>query len=450
MRDKTYRFAFFTLYQWEEMARYLEEMAAKGWLLDKAGNTLWRFRRVPPQKLRFEVVFFPDASGFDPGPTEGLRVMEDYSARDGWRLLAQWGQAQFFVNDREDPVPMETDPVVQVETLRKAMRRTMLPAHFLLLGVILFQLWTQLSQLWKDPVDFFSSSFYLGMIPFWLLLLAAQGCEIGSYFRWVRRARQAAEDGVFLSAGGRRWIWLLLGLAVLILVWTTLGSALWTQSLAIWSGCYLLILLLTTLARDAMKRRGVSRRVNRALSIGFCVLLTFGLLSAVTAILLQRGVGRPEAPESYRYRNHTFSIWHDPIPLKVEDLAPAEGVRYSTQAKVDRTFLLSKREYSQDALLGESPEAPELEYTIVEVKAGALYGLCRDSMLEEDPLFERDWRPADAAPWGANAAYRMYRHGEPDDWYLLCFPDRLAEVCLRNLDLAPEGMALAGETLKTM
>ena len=118
VKEKTYRFVFFSLYQWEEMAHYLDEMAADGWLLDKPGNTLWRFRRVPPQKLRFEVVFFPDASGFDPGPTEGLRVMEDYSARDGWRLLAQWGQAQFFVNDREDPVPMETDPVVQVETLQ--------------------------------------------------------------------------------------------------------------------------------------------------------------------------------------------------------------------------------------------------------------------------------------------------------------------------------------------
>ena len=43
----------------------------------------------------------------------------------------------------------------------------------------MFQLWMQLSQLWKDPVDFFSSSFYLGMVPFWLLLLAAQGGDAG-------------------------------------------------------------------------------------------------------------------------------------------------------------------------------------------------------------------------------------------------------------------------------
>lgn len=449
MRDKTYRFVFFSLYQREEMARCLEEMAARGWLLDKAGNTLWRFRRIPPQKLRFEVVFFPDASGFDPGPTEGLRTMEDYCARDGWRLLHQWGQAQIFVSDREDPVPIETDPVVQVEVLRKAMRRTMLPAHFLLLGVILFQLGMLFADFRRDPVDFLSGGFSLGMVPFWLLLLAAQVYEIGSYFRWLRRARQAAEDGAFLSAGSRRWTWLLLGLAVLVLVWISLGSALRTQSLVIWSGCYLLILLLSTLARDAMKRRGFSRRVNRALSIGLCVLLTFGLLSGATALLIRRGIGRPQPPETYQFQGHTFSIWQDAIPLRVEELVPAEGVRYSTRAETKETFLLAKGRYGQDALLGEDPDAPELDYTIVRVKAAFLYDLCRDSMLEEGPIFESDWRITDAAPWGAEAAFRMYYHGEPDDRYLLCFPDRIAEVRPQGIGLTPEGMAVIGEKLKT-
>lgn len=449
MREKTYRFVFFSLYQWEKMARYLEGMAAKGWLLDKAGNTIWRFRRVPPQKLRFEVVFFPDASGFDPGPTEDLRTMADYCARDGWNLLCQWGQAQIFVNDREDPVPIETDPVVQVKILHRAMKRTMLPAHFLLLGVILFQLGMQIADFREDPVDFLSSGFSLGMVPFWLLLLTAQVYEIGYYFRWLHRARRTAEDGVFLSTGSRKGTWLLLVLAVLVMIWVSLRSALQTWTLAVWGGCYFLILLLVVLARDAMKRKGVSRGINRAVSIGLCVVLTMGLLAGVTALFLQRGAGRLQPPETYQFQGHTFSVWHDPIPLRVEELVPAVGVRYSTQARVEETFLLSKERYSQDTLLGEDPDAPELDYTIVKVKAAFLYDLCRDSMSEEDPLFESDWRTADAAPWGAETAFRMYRLGEPADWYLLCFPDRIAEVHPRGLDLTPEVMAAIGEKLKT-
>lgn len=449
MREKTYRFVFFSLYQWEEMARYLEGMAAKGWLLDRAGNTIWRFRRVPPQKLRFEIMFFPDASGFDPGPTEGLRTMEDYCARDGWRLLHQWGQAQIFMSDREDPVPIETDPVVQVEVLRKAMRRTMLPAHFLLLGVILFQLGMLFADFRRDPVDFLSGGFSLGMVPFWLLLLAAQGYEIGFYFRWLRRARRAAEDGVFLPAGSRKGSWPFLVLAVLVMVRASLGSALRTWTLAVWGGCYFLILLLVVLARDAMKRKGFSRGTNRAVSIGLCVVLTMGLLAGVTALFLQRGAGRPQPPETYQFQGHTFSVWHDPLPLTVEELIPVEGVRYSTRAETEETFLLAKGRYSQDALLGEDPDAPELDYTIVRVKEAFLYDLCRDSMLEEDPLFESEWRAAGAAPWGAEAAFRRYLGGEPDDWYLLCFPDRLVEVHPRGLDLTPEMMAAMGEKLKT-
>lgn len=324
----------------------------------------------------------------------------------------------------------------------------MLPAYFLLLGVILFQLGMQVTSLWRDPVDFLSSSFSLGMLPFWLLLLASQLYEIGSYYRWLHQARQAAEDGVFLSLRRRKITWLLLALAVLVMLWVNLGSAFQTQSLAIWGGCYFFIILLVTLARDAMKRKGVARWINRAVSIGLSVLLTFGLLSGATALLLQRGAGRPKPPETYEFQGHTFSIWHDPLPLGVEDLVPVEGVRYSTRAETEETSLLARRKYSQDTLLGESPDAPELAYNIVEVKAAFLYNLCRDSMVKEDPIFEREWRTTDAAPWGAEAAFQMYRHGEPSDWYLLCYPDRLAEVRPQGLDLTPEVMAAMGKRLK--
>ena len=53
-------------------------------------------------------------------------------------------------------------------------------------------------------------------------------------------------------------------------------------------------------------------------------------------------------------------------------------------------------------------------------------------MTKEDPLFETQYRPAEAGPWGAAAAYQMYRHGEPTSWYLLLWEDRLAEVRLEE------------------
>lgn len=449
MKDKIYRFVWFSLYDWEDISHYLEEMAAKGWLLDKTGSSIWRFRRVPPQKLRFEVVFFPDSSAFDPGPTEGLQTMEDYCARDGWTLLSQWAQAQIFVNDREDPVPIETDPVVQVKTLHKAMKRNPLPAYFVLLALILCQLAMRLHEMRTDPVDFFSSPVSLGMLPFWLLLLGIQGYEIFYYFRWLHRARRAAEDGVFLPPQrSRRLLWGLLALAVLLMICANIHSTLYLKSLVVWCGCYALILFLVSLARDTMKRKGTSRGINRTVSVALSFLLTFVFMVGVTVALIQGDHLREQPPETYQFNGHTFEIWHDPLPLAVEDLAPAEGVRYSTRAGEEETFLLGKREYRQDALLGEDLDAPELEYTIVEVKAAFLYGSCRAAMMAENERFERQCCPADAAPWGAQEAWEIYRHGELSGSWLLCFEGRLVELYSRNLELTPERMALIGQRLK--
>lgn len=449
MSDRIYRFVFFSLYQREAMAEYLEKMAAKGWMLDKAGSSIWRFRRAEPRRLRIEVVFFPDASGFDPGPTPGLRTMEEYCARDGWTLLAQWGQAQIFMNPREDPVPIETDPVIQVDILHRAMKRTMLPAYFLLLVVILLQFGMLLAEFRRDPIRFLTNSLNVGMVPFWLTLLAAQVYELGYYFLWLRRARRAAEDGVFLPEGrARRWTWPLLGGSVVLLVWASLGSA-QAGYLAVWCGCYAVILLLVTRARDAMKERGASRWVNRTVSIGLCVLLTFGFMAGAAAVLIRWERHRRLPPETYQFQGITFDIWHDDLPLTVADLTDPGGVRYSSEAEREESILLARTRYQQRALFTEGSDACRLDYTVVEVKAPFLYRLCRNDLLKVDPIFEEEYRSIDPAPWGAAEAYQRYWDGYPRDHYLLCFPDQLVEFRLDRLELTPERMGIIGERLKS-
>ena len=82
------------------------------------------------------------------------------------------------------------------------------------------------------------------------------------------------------------------------------------------------------------------------------------------------------------------------------------------------------------------------------MKAPFLAALCREAMLEEDPVFEAEYRPADPAPWGASEAWRLYRRGEPDDRYLLAWPDRLAEVQVYGMELDGARMGIIGEKLK--
>ena len=74
----------------EAIARHLERMAGKGWLLEKVDNWLFTYRRAQPARVRYTVTFFPEASVFDPGLTRGQETYADYCQAAGWELAAAY------------------------------------------------------------------------------------------------------------------------------------------------------------------------------------------------------------------------------------------------------------------------------------------------------------------------------------------------------------------------
>mgnify|MGYP004516078325 CR=1 FL=1 len=91
MKNVKKRFKWFAFYDKTAIEEKMEAMAAKGWLLEQPANHRWRYHRIEPKKLHFSVTYFPDASAFDPGPTEGQCRMEEFCAKDGWVPAARWG-----------------------------------------------------------------------------------------------------------------------------------------------------------------------------------------------------------------------------------------------------------------------------------------------------------------------------------------------------------------------
>jgi len=121
----------FSFYDQQAIQEKLEDMASKGWMLEKTGSFLWTYKRIEPKKLRFSVTYFPSASDFDPGPTDGELTKIDYCRQDGWVLVTSWGVMQIFYSENVDAVPIETEPVTQVENIRRSMKKNVLfPRRF--------------------------------------------------------------------------------------------------------------------------------------------------------------------------------------------------------------------------------------------------------------------------------------------------------------------------------
>lgn len=97
-------------------------MAEKGWLLEEMSSYFWTYRRIAPKKIHFFVSYYPKASDFDPEPSEEQKDFQDFCAHTGWVLAGTSAQMQVFYNEREDPVPIETDPELEISTIDRAAK----------------------------------------------------------------------------------------------------------------------------------------------------------------------------------------------------------------------------------------------------------------------------------------------------------------------------------------
>lgn len=443
MRDHKRDFIPFSFYDRTGMAAHLEKRAAEGWLLDRVTPFGWHYRRIEPARLHFTVTYDHRLSEFAPGPTEEEQTYQDFCAHGGWHFAAASGKMYFFYSAEEHPLPIETDPALELKQMARATR---IMAVLLWVWFVL-GLWMSGAFCWSlvnRPIDLLANSLNFVTGVWWLGLFAYSAADLWTYYRWRHRARKAAALGEFVPTRGHHK--LLLGVAALVvlglLYWLLTERRTGMQALmAAQVGIIAVLMLAVQGTKNFLKRRGAPTEINRVVTLGVDVLLALALWGVLTGILVS-GV---------RSGAFTAESKVEP-PLRVEDLTGAEG-EYTVATSLDETVFLSKLEVNQFARRQEGEIMPGLAYTLVEVKCPPLYGLCLDEMLKEydewniDAEFRYVYTLADPAPWGAEAAYQLTLGGETRDNYLLCWPDRLVSL---ELDFTPtaEQMALAGERLE--
>ena len=213
-------------------------MAERGWLLEKIGAFTWRYRRIQPKKLAFSVCYFPQASMYAPQPSDGQNMFYDLCAHTGWTLAASSGQMQVFYNERENPVPIDTDPALEVEAVHQSAKKGYLVSQALLGGAAVLNIIVTLFRLYTDPIRALASPFALFLMVCWPALALVIAFDTGNYFLWRRRALASAEQGGFLATNSHP----LLQRGLLAVV---LAAFAWTLSL---SGGILLVTTVYVLA----------------------------------------------------------------------------------------------------------------------------------------------------------------------------------------------------------
>ena len=437
----------YSFYDHTGIARHLEEMAAKGWMLEKfSTNGLFRYRREDPRPVHYAVTYFPKASNFDPAPSEGQQEFTALCAAAGWEFVGQSFQMQIFRNEAVHPVPLDTEPAVQVENIHSAMKSNFLPGSAILMALSLLQIVMGCTQLVKYPLHTLASVTIFTPLLY-LLLLLQLGIDVGAYFRWHKRARRsAAEEGRFLPTYAPRWrqVWLLTVLAVVLALYAASAGVKYLAVFGMILVVYFLAAGLSRLATRLMKRFHFSTGVNRFLTIALSVAVMLAGVSFMTYRATKGNWFLPHRVETETYEWHgaTITVYHDDLPLSLEDLTGYDDYDYSSTLSQTSSLLLREitayqRPSGKRTLAQGQPE--RLSYTLWASPFDAMLELA-----EAERTKNGGYTAIDPTPWGAEKAWQDQ---EDADCYLLRYETCLASI---TFDFSPTGeqMAITAEKLR--
>ena len=455
MKTKKRRLEYYSFYNHTGIEQHLTEMAKKGWLLESISNLYWTYRKIEPQDIHFCVTYYPRASDFDPGPSEDQQTFHDLCAHTGWQLASTWHQMQVFYNEKESPIPLDTDPIMEVDTLHRACKKNFLPSYYLLLALGVLMGGYFLAEIYFSPVTLLSNSSQMLSGFAYLCLLVISLTELCTYFSWHRKAKKAAEDGIFVDTPSTKLIQqtvvivLLFAAAIWLLNLFTLSNRLLAWIAVAMLLSMFVIIFAVNWIKHGLRKLKASRGLNRVLTLAACFILPTVMMGGITYATLS-GI--------FSNENQTVPFDDSVIPLSITDFYDVDKQQYIEQNRNNETFVLGQRVVHMfgDWNVEGFHELPDLQYTITTVKIPFIYEWCKDQMywdLDESdnkdiPVGHRlVLREQDPTSWGANEVYRLYQEeGWYMNWYLLCYEDRIIDI---RFDWEPtkDDMAIVNQKL---
>lgn len=422
MRNSKSIIPSFAFYDRTGIQNYLEKQSEKGWLLERVTSFLWKFRRTQPRNRHFAVVYFPGADAYDPAPGDAEETFREFCAHDGWTLAGSNAQMQIFYSEEENPTPIETDPVLEVENIHRSMKKSMLPAYWLLELSCVLQLVLQWMALRNDLLIYLSAGTNLYAAVTWVLLSGAAISRHLCYVRWRQQAKTAAErDNVFLEtkstakAENLVAVLILLGFGLMILTMEDRHRALvmGLSVLAVW-----LTMALTRLVYSKLKKGGYDAAYNKKAT----------MITSVVSMLLLVMVVVPRVSNAVVEKFPELRNEPEKLIVNIWELLDRQESEFGTLRLTEQEspFLGYQRIFQYTE---EDPRGPTLEYNLARVKADFLYDRLREELMIIPQHIENgEFRAVDPTPWGAEQVWQLRDGEDMLQWYVVCFEDFLLEI----------------------
>lgn len=196
MKNRKSVYAAYAFYDRTGIQNFLEKKARQGWMLKSFSGDTWKFTRIEPRELHFCISYYPAAWNVESNSPLSQQRQEfvNFCEHGGWKLICFNGAMHVFCSEEENPTPIETDAMLEMETIHRATKKTYLytriPIVVLLAIVVVLRVLslpypTERIEMLRDLLD----------IALYSLMGLFHGLEVFSYYAWRRKALAAVRAG---------------------------------------------------------------------------------------------------------------------------------------------------------------------------------------------------------------------------------------------------------------
>lgn len=180
----------------DDFAKFLEDMATKGWHFKEWGVGL-KFEKGEPEDVTYAVEVFTKASEHDTRPEPNTQEFAEYCEVAGWKLIDANQKFCVFKKVKEDAVALFT-PRERVDNAFKGAVSGTAIMLFVLYGVNALLQWINILSFFEDYI--FASSF-LYSFAVWNVMFLGQLCAFGYAFFKKHRLVKEIEIGKEIYIG---------------------------------------------------------------------------------------------------------------------------------------------------------------------------------------------------------------------------------------------------------
>ncbi len=438
----------FAYYDRTAMQEYFEQKALEGWRLCKKEKfSNWVFERIEPKKLHYAITYLPQFSNEDSFLlSENKKEYLDFCAEQGWQFACVHKNMVIFYNEEEDPVPLETDPEVELAAIHKSMMKNIVAKSSIVFVSMVAVIAFLVMNFNNDPIKFF---FNLGerfsiLALFISIFITFNLTELVSYYHWRKKAVAAASLGSFTKTefSTKLLTAFQVIITVMYVVFVLFVTIISGNDMGLWLIGISIILIFTVIITKNAEEK-IQGKKRKVLIIGGALLLIAMVVAGYFVKYYYDDYDSSHI-ETYTFdSDYTGYVYKDDIPLKIEDMGlDVDPNQYSYELTDRKSAVVVITEASQSARMDVKNyyALPHLNYTVYEIKWQFLLERSFEIMLKDDWPY-RTCRQIDETLWKAEKAYEKGIY-----YYLLCYDDKIVEIEL-SWEITPEQAAIVAEKL---